>query len=471
MKFRPSVTIAFSFLCTLLFLTLFTVASNKLEQNINSQQELLITQTNTLINLKNNVLSMIINRFLTMQDILILRKTCHAFGNLLEPNDSGMITFCNYFDSQQMVNVDIFWLNLKYFLNESYENAFHEMEIYTIKEQQYAVLTCSSDQKIISWFGEIISKNTKLSEFKTMHDLKRKRESNKNMSHPIIFEPLITLYTKFNFFAQVQFIKGGIIKKIDGHEKYGGKIFDDELLPKLKKIKTIVSTNAAFAALLDHGGVFAWGHKKEGGVIPIEIENKLKNIKMIFSTAGSFCALSQEGNVFAWGKESTGGKIPDDVQFKLQNVKMIYANHRSFIALLDNGQAFTWGNLFFGGNEIQFGVQKNIKMVFTTKNAFAALLNDGSVHTWGCPYWGGRIPEEVELKLKKNVKMIFSNDGAFTALLLDGSCVSWGGSSYGGKIPKHLQSRLKNIKQIFSKSFYCGATFTAFCENDDIIKW
>jgi len=471
MKFRLNATIAFCFLFTLLWLTLFTTAtSNKTndewEENIDSpQQEKFSLQTNTLTNLKNDVLGLIINQFLTIQDILILRKTCNTFGNLLAPNDAGMVTFCNYFDSQHMVNVDLFWFNIKYFLNESYMNTFHEMQIYTIKEQQYAVLTCAHDQKIISWFGEHISNNnTSHYEFKNYtNDFKRKRDKK------IFIPPLITIRTKLECFAQVQFMKGGIIKYASGHEKYGGKI-SHEILPKLKKIKMMVSSGTAFAALLDNGNVVTWGHANDGGTIPEEIQCKLKNIKTIFSTVGAFAALSNDGNVFAWGKESVGGKIPDDIQFELKKVKMIYSNDRAFIALLDNGRIFSWGDSNVGGiipNEIQ---EANVKMVFTAKRAFSALLNDESVRAWGCAYRGGRIPHEEQSKLKK-VKMIFSNDGAFTALLQDGSCISWGGLCYGGKIPEHLQPRLKNIKQIFPKSAYCRATFTAVCENDETITW
>jgi len=135
MKFYLSPTIIASYFSFfLLCLTLFNDASNE-------------KQTNALMNLSNNVYQLIINKFLTIQDILILRATCNSFENLLTPNDEGMVIFCNYADSKTMVTVDLYWINLGYFLNESYDNALYEIEIFNITENQYAVLTRTHDQK------------------------------------------------------------------------------------------------------------------------------------------------------------------------------------------------------------------------------------------------------------------------------------------------------------------------------------
>jgi len=401
MKFRLSATIAIYFLFTLLCFTLFiTSASNK-------------TKENALIDLNHQVLGIIINQLLTIQDILILRKTCKLFGNLLSPNDEGMVTFYNYNHSPKLINVDLFWINLGYFLNECYDNALHEMEIFTIKDDQYAVLTHAHPQKIISWLKKNVANNRKRKRFKKIIDF----------DSPTSFEPLIKVYTKFKQvqFHCLEFIKGGIVRDNGGHEKCECKI-PESLLPKLTKIKTIVPTISAFAALLYNGDVFAWGKKECGGLVPSEIQTQ--NIKMIFSTNYAFAALANDGNVLAWGLPDGGGKIPHDVQSKLKNVKMIYSNEFSFVALLDDGKAVSWGLSFFNGCTIHAADPQNVKMIFSTSNAFAALLNDGSVCGWGFGMQGGKIPSEVQSKLK-NVKMILSNGKIFTALLQDGGRISW----------------------------------------------
>ena len=106
MKSRLSAaSIAIYFLLTLSCLTLLTGASNKYK-------------TNTLImNLNHTILGRcIFNQLLTIQDILILRATCHFFENLIRPNDEAMLTFCNYADFKAIVNVDLYWINVTDFL-------------------------------------------------------------------------------------------------------------------------------------------------------------------------------------------------------------------------------------------------------------------------------------------------------------------------------------------------------------------
>jgi len=335
MKFCLSANIAIYCLLTLSWLTLFTGASNE-------------NKTNTLRNLNNNVFGLIINQLLTIQDILILRTTCQLFTNLLRPNDEGMLTFCNYAESKRIINVNLYWINLEYFLNESYDNALYEMKIFTVSEDRYAILTRAPGQKIISWFK-------------------------KNVTNNIQSEPVVKVYIKGNKNAWVEFIQGGSV------QNFSDVGIPDNLLSKMKKIKTIVSTAWTFAVLLDNGDVLAWG----------------------------------------------GGVILDEIQTKLKNIKMIYSNYYGFITVSKDGEAYSWGHPWFlRYQEIPSDIE-NIKMIFSTKDAFAALLNDGNVRAWGNFGFGGQIPIDIRSKLK-NVNMIFSNEGSFIALLQDGSSVPWG---------------------------------------------
>ena len=49
-------------------------------------------------------------------------------------------------------NFLIFNFELKYFLNESYTNALEKMEMWNLKQNQFAVFT--RDQKFISWIDK-----------------------------------------------------------------------------------------------------------------------------------------------------------------------------------------------------------------------------------------------------------------------------------------------------------------------------
>jgi hypothetical protein len=98
MKFRlHAAAIALYVLSALLFSSLFTSSSR--ENDIKSQLQ---TQ-------RHNILSLVINRFFTCKDIIVLQQTCHDFQHLLHPNDLHMVTFCVYGPSKTMTNVNIIW--------------------------------------------------------------------------------------------------------------------------------------------------------------------------------------------------------------------------------------------------------------------------------------------------------------------------------------------------------------------------
>ena len=56
-----------------------------------------------------HVLAVIFNEFLTIKDILVLRKTCKVFQNLLQPNHTNMVTFCDYPYYKNVTDTTIVW--------------------------------------------------------------------------------------------------------------------------------------------------------------------------------------------------------------------------------------------------------------------------------------------------------------------------------------------------------------------------
>jgi len=154
--------------------------SSELQQNFRNRLQLLkevkkqiyslqqkLPAYKLLNEIKKDILSYIFNQFLTIQDILILRQTSKYFQILLQPNEQNMVMFCKDFSSKEIEEVSLIWLNLKYFLKQSYMNALDQMEIFKIKTEfsknQYAVITRTNDKKIISWYNnERISHDTLL---------------------------------------------------------------------------------------------------------------------------------------------------------------------------------------------------------------------------------------------------------------------------------------------------------------------
>jgi len=142
-RYFSTVTIAIYVFFTFLWMGLFTKASREDEYydvenfyipileipSMNTTQEEIsldidvqlpyASRNNLIYNLihsiKSHIFSKIINEFLTIRDVLILRNTCTHFKTLLFPNDNNMVMFCKNFESKEMDNVPLIWLDLKYF--------------------------------------------------------------------------------------------------------------------------------------------------------------------------------------------------------------------------------------------------------------------------------------------------------------------------------------------------------------------
>jgi len=140
MRFSFSAPIAIYLLFTLFWMILLTYASQNKLQEINSNLKFIITQDqdvqttfnsfNILHAINNNIRYLILNQLLTIRDILILRKTCTDFQMLISPNDTKMVMFGETFCSKKLAEVPLIWFHLKYFLNQTYTNAFDKMEVF-----------------------------------------------------------------------------------------------------------------------------------------------------------------------------------------------------------------------------------------------------------------------------------------------------------------------------------------------------
>jgi len=382
-----------------------------------------------------DILSKIVNEFLTIREILILRQTCLAFEIFLFPNDENMVMFCKDFNSKEMdQDIPLTWFDLKHFLHHSYTNALDKMTLLNLKHNQYAVFT--RDEKIISWDNEQASD--------LYNQMIVNKITNGNYQMPLgRYEPP-RIYNKWgNAWAQITNEKN----VITGGDKQSGGHLEPFEINKLNNVKMIKATSFAFAALLGNKNVIAWGNEFTGGKIPEQIQNQLKNVKTIFSNYYAFAALLEDGSVIAWGQHKFGGKISKPIQkAKLQN--------KCFCGKL---------------SEPIYNQLQNVKTIFSSSEAFVALFHDGSVFSWGSKEAGGKIPEDIQIQLYKNIKMIFSNDYAFVALLkvpLNNNCfVAWGNEDFGGKITDKIQTRLEN----FSKGIFSSRHAFAVLLNDESV--
>ena len=250
-----------------------------------------------------------------------------------------------------------------------------------------------------------------------------------------------------------------------GHPSYGGA----GLITGDQKIRSIVSTERAFAVLRGDHQVQAWGDATQGGVLS---DLPKGNIDAIIPNEVAFTALFHDGTIFCWGDVSGGGETPaippamtlaadSSVTITPRTVASIVGNERAFAALLNDGSLIAWGDqdwggvapslaegktftslvasqqgfsAFFDGGVLVWGQSmssgkivtlpqgKLISFLATTREAVAACFEDGSLQCWGVADCGGTTP----YLFGKKVTALTSNDHAFTALLEDGTLQVWG---------------------------------------------
>eukprot|EP00944_MAST-04C_sp_MAST-4C-sp1_P005873 g5873.t1 len=239
-------------------------------------------------------------------------------------------------------------------------------------------------------------------------------------------------------------------------------------IASLKNIKTIFSTYSAFAALTNENSVVAWGHSELGADVPTEIAS-LKTIKVIFSNGQAFAALTNESSVVAWGHSSYGADVPTEVA-SLKNIKTIFSTAYAFAALTNESSVVAWGSKSFQKKNMivppEIASLKNIKTLFSSRYGFAALTDEGSVVAWGLSSVAKELIVPTEISSLKNIKTIFSAEAAFAALTNENSVVAWGDDRYGGSLPPEIAS-LKNIKTIFST----WGAFAALTNENSVVAW
>ena len=122
-------------------------------------------------------------------------------------------------------------------------------------------------------------------------------------------------------------------------------------------VKTIFSNDKVFAALKNDGTVVTWGNNDydvrllavggdpEYGGDSSEVD--LSNVKTVFSTESAFAALKNDGTVVTWGVSYSGG---DSSDVEISNVKTVFSTDKAFAALKNDGTVVTWGDSSRGGD-------------------------------------------------------------------------------------------------------------------------
>ncbi|CAK9044776.1 unnamed protein product [Durusdinium trenchii] len=246
------------------------------------------------------------------------------------------------------------------------------------------------------------------------------------------------------------------------HDRRGGDC--RAVQDQLQNVREIFSTDGAFAALLQNGGVVAWGDPVFGGDSSL-VQDQLEHVQEIHTCGFAFAAVLHDRRVVTWGASGYGGDSTE-VQDQLENVQEIYATHWAFAAVLSTRRVVTWGVAESGGDSSLVQDElRDVKKIYANEKAFAAVLSNDTVVTWGDAKSGGDS-SHVRDRLKNVKEIMGTAEGAFAALLGDETVVTWGAMEQGGD-SRHVEHQLQGVQSIHATR----CAFAALLREGRVITW
>ena len=216
---------------------------------------------------------------------------------------------------------------------------------------------------------------------------------------------------------------GGVIAY--GREAAGGTLPD--LVNRNRGKRTAVNlfvTRFAFLVTLSNSTAIIWGDLAENGMT---IEKEGNDICQVSSTCCAFAVRWSDGTITTRGISEGGGNCEHVVNL-LSSVRMLRANTSSFAALSCHNHIVCWGDPMSGGT-MEATPANGVVDIVNTNLAFAALYQDGSVVCWGAPRCGGEGPGQS----LHNVNTLHATEGAFAAHHHNGGVTTWGHPFFGGE--------------------------------------
>ena len=205
------------------------------------------------------------------------------------------------------------------------------------------------------------------------------------------------------------------------------------------KIRKLVFTGFAYAALLEDGTV-AYTGKKETAVSDIPERARQGGVKDLASTAQTVAAVFEDGTVLVWGNCVMGEeRVPEtDAGF----VKLSGGRYH-YTAVTKTGELLSWGDDSFGQARPPKRKKKTAVNVFCGGYQNYALYEDGSVETWGLKgYFCGtdEFGRDILVRLLNGGRMTMTV-GAAAVVISTVLGVLIGGISgyFGGKVDLLLQ--------------------------------
>jgi len=249
---------------------------------------------------------------------------------------------------------------------------------------------------------------------------------------------------------------------------------------KLSNVKTIYSSERAFAALKNDGNVVIWGDSSYGGDSRQLLGNLSTSPGVLFNAITQNTKTANDGiykNIPGYNNRYSGKGAILNITIENGNVTEVIVIEAGYGYLV--GDIISIENYYYGGEgdtlkitlndaSISNKELKNIKYIISTQTAFAALKSDKSVVTWGDSKNGG--DSSLVSSELINITNIYSTETAFAALKEDNSVVSivsWGNASTTGQL-NTSEDKLLNLIQPYNFTSDLKKNYTYNCDVNNV---
>lgn len=184
------------------------------------------------------------------------------------------------------------------------------------------------------------------------------------------------------------------------------------------RVLSLVSTERAFAALLNDTSVVAWGYHDWGGDTSAVADEISGGVTALYAMQYGFLAVKVDGTVVTWGwdpmaMEACDLKLPPPQMTSTNFISVHDEFHGQIVALAEDGTMYNWGCVEHAwappGTTVQLEFQTLggvISVARTSNSGFAALRQDGSVTTWGLGWYNWINSIELASELATGVKSV-----------------------------------------------------------------
>ncbi|VVE70209.1 hypothetical protein PAN31117_03592 [Pandoraea anapnoica] len=242
-----------------------------------------------------------------------------------------------------------------------------------------------------------------------------------------------------------------------GMETHGGKI--DTSLMGLDGVQ-LSATYFAVALRLVDGRAVMWGDPANGG----PITPYPSNVARICGNAGAFAYVRNDGTLGAWGNTIYAGVVDGDA-LTVTDADKVIPNTSAFCCLRKNGKIVAWGTEANGGVLPDLNKDETVLSVRGSTAAFCALRPNNTLFAWGNEANGGELSDDVAAA-RDIVELAAATNGAFAVITSERKVMAWGSETFGGVVPQAVELLDDIVEVVANAKVFCARR-----EDGRVVTW